>query len=102
MHCTGWRLGISPVIWPSIRNARERPMSGTDCTSRKCKIGNIVRRYTICKTRGKLQPRLRIYDDHRMIASMTVSSFEWGQAYVDRIIGGSRPVGLGCRRRARR
>jgi len=118
MSCTGWRLGISPVIWASIRDQRERPRSGTDCTSRKCNLpGGVVRRYTICKAPPlerrtewdphartvkyvRVRPRLRIYDNDRMIGSMTVPSFEWGQQHVDRLIGSGSLTGL-SRRRAR-
>lgn len=111
MRCTDWRYGISPVIWPSIRDVSERPRSGTDCVSRKCYIsGNVVRRYTICKAPPlerrtewdphartvkfvRVRPRLRIYDNARMIASMTVPSFDWGQRHVDRMIGGGSTLG---------
>lgn len=101
MTCTDWRLGLSPVIWPSIRDVSERPRGGTDCSSRKCQMPNgTVRRYTICRVPRHPYPRLRIYDDAKMVASMTVPSFEWGQRHVDKLIGGGHSLrGFGRRRR---
>lgn len=102
MSCTGWRLGISHVIWPSIRSRREQPSAGTDCVSRKCVLrGDVVRRYTICRVHRSAHPRLRIYDGRKMIASMTVPSFEWGKAYVDGILKSSSAL-RGMRRHQRR
>jgi hypothetical protein len=98
--CTGWRLGISPVIWPSLRDPRERPRAGSDCTSRKCAlVGGVVRRYTVCRVPRHPFPRLRVYDNNRMVASMTVQSFDAGQNYIDRQI---KAEGLAGLRRTRR
>ena len=87
MTCTDWRLGISPMIWATVRQ-HERPRSGSDCASRKCEsTGKPTVRYTICRVPRRLEPRLRIYANGRMTASLTVASFEEGQRLVDRLIG---------------